>query len=220
MVSVSVRVRKANKGSIAALVVLALIVGTIAPLAAIGAPGDSTTIGLGIIKSAPVTTAVSADDKLVVDDADSGVGALLASAPRLKAPANRVVAPAPKPAAKPAPAPAPRAAAAPAALAAPAAPVAPAADGDWLSARASWYGPGLYGNRTASGIVLEQDSMVVAHRTLAFGTKIEFSYNGKTVVATVQDRGPGSRSLEFDLGPGVATALGFGGVATVKYRFL
>ena len=219
MASVGSTVRKSNKTSIAALLVLALIVGTIAPVAAIGASGDATTIGLGTIKSAPVTPAVSADDKLVMDEGDSGVGALLASAPRLKAPPKRVAAPAPKPAPQPAPKPAPRAAAAPA-PAAPADAAAPAAEGDWLSARVSWYGPGLYGNRTASGIVLEQNSMVVAHRSLAFGTKIEFSYNGKTVVATVQDRGPVSRSLEFDLGPGVAKALGFGGVATVNYRFL
>lgn len=90
----------------------------------------------------------------------------------------------------------------------------------WRSAKASWYGPGFYGNTMAGGGTLTPDSMVVAHRTLAFGTKIQFQYNGRTCTAVVQDRGPHIAGREFDLGPGTAKALGFGGVGTVKYRIL
>ena len=102
--------------------------------------------------------------------------------------------------------------------AAPAA-AAPAGDG-WKSAKASWYGPGFIGNTMAGGGTLQWDSMVVAHRSLPFGTMIEFSYNGRTCIAVVQDRGPYAGGRVFDLGPGTAAALGFSGVGTVQYRFL
>lgn len=96
---------------------------------------------------------------------------------------------------------------------------APAGDG-WKSARVSWYGPGFYGHTMAGGGTLQPDSMVVAHRSLPFGTLIEFSYNGLTCTAVVQDRGPYSGGRTFDLGPGTAAALGFSGVGTVQYRIL
>jgi rare lipoprotein A (peptidoglycan hydrolase) len=72
----------------------------------------------------------------------------------------------------------------------------------------------------AGGGTLEPGSMVVAHRSLPFGTMIEFSYNGATCVAVVADRGPYIGGRVFDLGPGIAAALGFDGVGTVQYRIL
>ncbi len=90
----------------------------------------------------------------------------------------------------------------------------------WNTARVSWYGPGFYGNTMAGGGTLTPTSMVVAHRSLAFGTRVEFKYNGKTCVAVVQDRGPYVSGRTFDLGPGTAKALGFSGVGTVSYRIL
>ncbi|MDZ4655132.1 MAG: septal ring lytic transglycosylase RlpA family protein [Coriobacteriia bacterium] len=92
--------------------------------------------------------------------------------------------------------------------------------GGWKTAKVSWYGPGFYGNTMAGGGTLTPTSMVVAHRSMAFGTRIEFSYKGKTCVAVVQDRGPYIAGRVFDLGPGTAQALGFGGVGTVSYRIL
>lgn len=92
--------------------------------------------------------------------------------------------------------------------------------GPWKSAKVSWYGPGFYGNTMAGGGTLRPTSMVVAHRTLPFGTKIEFSYKGKTCVAVVRDRGPYVSGRVFDLGPGTANALGFSGVGTVGYRIV
>jgi rare lipoprotein A len=90
----------------------------------------------------------------------------------------------------------------------------------WRSARCSWYGPGFYGNTMAGGGKLTKTSMVVAHKSLPFGTKIQFSYKGRTCTAVVQDRGPYVGGREFDLGPGTARALGFSGVGTVQYRIL
>jgi rare lipoprotein A (peptidoglycan hydrolase) len=90
----------------------------------------------------------------------------------------------------------------------------------WQTARVSWYGPGFYGNTMAGGGTLQPNSMVVAHRSLAFGTRVQFQYNGRTCTAVVMDRGPYVGGRTFDLGPGTAKALGFGGVGTVKYRIL
>lgn len=90
----------------------------------------------------------------------------------------------------------------------------------WKKARVSWYGPGLYGNGMAGGGKLKRNSMIVAHRSLPFGTKILFKYKGRTVVATVKDRGPFIRGRVFDLGPGTARALKFSGVGTVKYSII
>lgn len=90
----------------------------------------------------------------------------------------------------------------------------------WKSARVSWYGPGFYGKTMAGGGVLTPGSMVVAHRSLPFGTRVELSYKGRTCVAVVRDRGPFSGGRTFDLGPGTARALGFSGVGTVRYRIL
>lgn len=92
--------------------------------------------------------------------------------------------------------------------------------GPWQSARVSWYGPGFYGNTMAGGGTLTRNSMVVAHRSLPFGTKIQFNYKGRSVIATVRDRGPYVSGRTFDLGPGVARKLRFGGVGTVKYRIV
>ena len=100
------------------------------------------------------------------------------------------------------------------------APASAASEAGWKSAKVSWYGPGFYGNTMAGGGTLTPSSMVVAHRTLPFGTKIEFSYKGKTCIAVVQDRGPHVAGRVFDLGPGTAKALGFSGVGTVQYRIL
>ena len=88
----------------------------------------------------------------------------------------------------------------------------------WQTAKVSWYGPGFYGRKTASGEVLTEGMMNVAHRSMAFGTRIEFRYNGRTVVAVVNDRGPFIAGRTFDLGPGTASALGFSGVGTVEWR--
>lgn len=92
--------------------------------------------------------------------------------------------------------------------------------GGWKSARASWYGPGFYGRKTASGAVYTQTMLNVAHKSLPFGTRIEFEYRGRTVIAVVNDRGPFIAGRTFDLGAGTANALGFAGVQTVRYRIL
>lgn len=77
-----------------------------------------------------------------------------------------------------------------------------------LDSNISWYGPGLYGNRTACGVVvLEKDTIGVAHRTLPCGTKVTFRYNGRTVVTRVIDRGPYVSGRIFDLTKGACAVI-------------
>lgn len=92
--------------------------------------------------------------------------------------------------------------------------------GGWRRAVASWYGPGLYGNTMAGGGILTQSSMVVAHRSLPFGTRVQIRYNGRVASAVVQDRGPYVSGRTFDLGPGVRAALGFSGEQTIEWRVI
>ena len=55
----------------------------------------------------------------------------------------------------------------------------------------------------------------VANLSLPCGTKVTMSSGGRTVVATVDDRGPYVGGRVFDLNQNVAAALGFGGVGVV-----
>jgi hypothetical protein len=76
-------------------------------------------------------------------------------------------------------------------------------------AGASWYDDG---GGTACGF---HATMGVANRTLPCGTHVTFSYNGRTVTAVVDDRGPFVAGRDWDLNQNTAAALGFGGVDTV-----
>jgi rare lipoprotein A len=55
----------------------------------------------------------------------------------------------------------------------------------------------------------------VANKSLPCGTKVTFRYGGRSVTATVEDRGPYAGGREWDLNQNTAAALGFDGVGTV-----
>lgn len=78
-------------------------------------------------------------------------------------------------------------------------------------AAASWYGPGLFGNRTGCGGVLTTASEGVAHKQLPCGTKVTLSHRGRTMRVPVIDRGPYVGNREFDLTSAVARKLRFQG---------
>ena len=91
--------------------------------------------------------------------------------------------------------------------------------GEWRTAVASHYSATFTG-RGASGEEIGPYTMMVAHKTLPFGTLVEFEYKGKRAVASVEDRGPYVPGREWDLGPGVVRALDFNGVHEVRYRIV
>ena len=85
------------------------------------------------------------------------------------------------------------------------------------SAGATWYGPGLYGNRTACGQTLRPSTIGVANRSLPCGTTIKFTYHGHSLITKVIDRGPYSTGNSWDLTNGARLALGFNGSGQVHY---
>ena len=74
---------------------------------------------------------------------------------------------------------------------------------------ASWYEDA---GGTACGF---HAGLGVANRTLPCGTKVRIHYGGRSVTATVDDRGPFVAGRDWDLNQNTAAALGFGGVGTV-----
>ena len=85
----------------------------------------------------------------------------------------------------------------------------------WNKTVSTWYGPGFYGNHTASGkIMLSNCARNVRtwrkhpqkyilfgaanpNQSLPLGTWVEINYNGVKVVIEIADRGPNSRTLEL-----------------------
>ena len=73
------------------------------------------------------------------------------------------------------------------------------------------------GSQTASGVRLNPGALTAAHRSLPFGSKVRVTNrnNGRSVVVTVNDRGPFVRGRIIDVTPAGARALGFSGLAQV-----
>jgi rare lipoprotein A len=86
--------------------------------------------------------------------------------------------------------------------------------GHSFSGVASFYG-NESGSQTASGQRFNQNAMTCAHRSLPFGTKLRVSHGGRSVVVTVNDRGPFVRGRVLDLSTAAARALGIEGLGQV-----
>lgn len=76
-------------------------------------------------------------------------------------------------------------------------------------ALATWYGPGLFGRRTACGKRLTRALVGVAHRRLPCGTSVALHHRGRTLVVPVVDRGPFTARADWDLTAAAAKELGF-----------
>ena len=92
--------------------------------------------------------------------------------------------------------------------------MAPSGTGHSFSGVASFYG-NESGSQTASGQRFNQNAMTCAHRSLPFGTKLRVTHGGKSVVVTVNDRGPFVRGRVLDLSTAAARALGIEGLGQV-----
>ena len=75
---------------------------------------------------------------------------------------------------------------------------------------ASYYG-NESGSRTASGQRMNANAMTAAHRSLPFGTKLRVTHGGRSVVVTINDRGPFIRGRVLDLSTGAARVIGLTG---------
>jgi rare lipoprotein A len=87
---------------------------------------------------------------------------------------------------------------------------------------ASWYGPGFVGKTTASGTIFTGKELTAAHKTLPFGTCVEVVNlsNDKSVVVTIDDRGPFIKNRIIDLSHAAACEIDLdkSGVAKVSIK--
>jgi len=81
---------------------------------------------------------------------------------------------------------------------------------------ASWYGPGLYGNKLGCGGTLSAGRLGVAHKSLPCGSKVTLRHGGRVVRVPVIDRGPYVGGREFDLTAATARKLHFGGHGPIQ----
>jgi rare lipoprotein A (peptidoglycan hydrolase) len=84
--------------------------------------------------------------------------------------------------------------------------------------KATWYGPGFWGNETACGIKLTPTTIGTAHKKLPCGTQVTFTYEGRSVAATVIDRGPYNKGYAWDLTKKAAKKVGFLEVGSDKIQ--
>lgn len=69
------------------------------------------------------------------------------------------------------------------------------------NAHASYYHQKFNGRRTASGQIFSNEKYTAAHKKLPFGTKVRVTnpQNGKSVIVTINDRGPFVKGRDIDL---------------------
>ena len=89
---------------------------------------------------------------------------------------------------------------------------------------ASWYGEEFARRPTASGERYDPFKLTGAHRTLPLGSRVRVTnlLNGRSVMVTINDRGPYIPRREIDLSYGAARVLGMvrRGVARVRIELV
>ena len=90
--------------------------------------------------------------------------------------------------------------------------------------RISWYGDKFHGKLTASGEKFDMNDFTAAHKKLPFGTEVKITNkrNGKSVIVTINDRGPFHGNRKFDLSKAAfhEIAADGRGVITATYEIL
>jgi len=90
--------------------------------------------------------------------------------------------------------------------------------------QASWYGQEFERRLTASGERFNPGLLTGAHRTLPLGSKVRVTnlHNGRSVLVTINDRGPYFGRREIDLSYGAARVLGMvqRGLARVRIELI
>jgi rare lipoprotein A len=81
--------------------------------------------------------------------------------------------------------------------------------------KATEYGPGFYGKKTACGQRLGRATIGLANRTLKCGESVAIYYQGRTLVVPVIDRGPYANGADWDLTEATGKALGIKGTAQI-----
>ena len=75
----------------------------------------------------------------------------------------------------------------------------------------SWYGPNFHGKLTANGETFNMYAKSAAHNTLPLGTVVRVTNldNEKSIILTINDRGPFAKNRILDCSAAAAKELGF-----------
>ena len=87
---------------------------------------------------------------------------------------------------------------------------------------ASWYGKNHHNKRTASGELFNMYGMTAAHRTIKFGTRVKVTNlkNNRSVIVTINDRGPFVKGRIIDLSYAAGQQIGMDGTAKVSLEII
>ncbi len=103
----------------------------------------------------------------------------------------------------------------------PAPAAAPAEQSKTIIARASWYGPGFEGHKTATGERFSSHKMTAAAKGLPLGSRVVVTNlsNGRSAVVRINDCGPYRKGRKLDLSEHAARKIGLvDGTAKVKVK--
>jgi hypothetical protein len=89
----------------------------------------------------------------------------------------------------------------------------------WYPALAGVRKRPLAGHASGCGTLLDPKTLGVDHPVLPCGAKLFVTYDGKTVLTTVVDRGPLAPGYEFELTPALAERMGLTGVQKIRWSF-
>ncbi|MFP3549105.1 septal ring lytic transglycosylase RlpA family protein [Paraburkholderia sp. SIMBA_049] len=86
--------------------------------------------------------------------------------------------------------------------------------------RASWYGRGFHGRKTANGERFDMHALTAAHRTLPLGSYVRVTNpaTNDTVVVKINDRGPYARGRVIDLSYAAAKILHLAYIGTARVK--
>ncbi len=84
--------------------------------------------------------------------------------------------------------------------------------------KASWYGRGFQGRKTATGERFDMNALTCAHRTLPLGSWLRVTnlHNSRSIFVRVNDRGPYESDTIVDLSYAAAQRVGLLGKAQVR----
>jgi rare lipoprotein A (peptidoglycan hydrolase) len=94
------------------------------------------------------------------------------------------------------------------------------ATGEVIEGIASWYGPGFHGLPTASGAIFDENLYTCANKELPLGTILLVTFEGRSVLVLVNDRGPFVPGRILDLSKAAKEAIGMGGLGYVTAQVL
>nr|WP_087739810.1 septal ring lytic transglycosylase RlpA family protein [Paraburkholderia piptadeniae] len=86
--------------------------------------------------------------------------------------------------------------------------------------RASWYGRGFHGRKTANGERFDMHALTAAHRTLPLGSYVRVTNpaTNDAVVVRINDRGPYARGRVIDLSYAAAKVLHLARIGTARVK--